>query len=151
MKNIIIGAVVVMAVIVGLVYWTSRPVQIKAYEFAGKIDKVQGNTIFTKGLFTVPDHPELTDPQYEQSMQITADNNTKIIKIVQILPTAAELKKSGGMYEPAKLKSEQQAGSIADIATGITDGVFAKSTSNIYKKDKFTASEIKYYTQESPK
>lgn len=123
--------------------------QVKAYEFAGRIEKIEGNVIFTKGVYQNEENPKGIELA-EAEKQIVVSQDTELVKITQIMPTVAELEASGGFYEPEKLKSEQSAGSMDDLNAGLTDGVFAKSSKNIYNKSKFTATEITYYVREYP-
>ena len=148
-SKILTSVIILLAIALGIYWIQSYQHRPQAMEFAGRTDHVDGNNIYTRGVYVNPKNVE-TDKPIEADMVISVDQNTKYIKVTQFLPTAAELEASGGMYEPAKLKSEEGEGSLQDIADEVTDGIFAKSDRNIYGKAGFTASEIKYYVRVQP-
>ncbi|OGE81595.1 MAG: hypothetical protein A3H72_03000 [Candidatus Doudnabacteria bacterium RIFCSPLOWO2_02_FULL_48_8] len=148
-KKTVFATIVILLIVVATWFWWQGQAAVKAYEFAGRIEKVEGPVIFTKGVYENAQNPKgLT--LAEEDKQIVVGEDTKLIKITQFMPTAAELEQSGGQYRPQDLRSEQSAGSLDDLAQGLTDGVFAKSDRNIYGQSKFVATEITYYVREYP-
>lgn len=146
-----------IALAVGLVYWQYQKVsgpaveEVKAYEFAAQIEKIDGKTIETKGIYLIPGKEDWTGPKYEKQMTVTVGANTKFVKITKILPTDEELKKTNGYFESSKLQSREEQGSLDDIQNGAVGGFVAKSDQDIYRLSSFTPTEIKYYVSELPK
>lgn len=160
MKKIqLIFLVVLLLVILGGIFiWqqksgkinTPPEEELKAYEFAGRIQSIEGSVIHTIGLFQIPGREDLSGPTYEKNMDIIVGSQTKLIKTVLQMPTDEELKKSNGYFDSNKLPKREVQGSLEELKEGIVDGVFAKSDSDIYKITSFTATEIKYFVPEYP-
>lgn len=149
MNKKIVISILVLIVIAALGFlWYSQQPKVKAYEFAGRVEKVEGNVIYTRGVFQNVQNPKGQELS-EAGMQIVVDDKTTLKKIIQYLPNAEELKKTGGLYRPEELRKEESVGSMDDLTNGLTDGVFAKSDRNIFGKTKFVATEITYYVRVS--
>ena len=152
-----VGVIVIVLIATG-VFWqqkfgkTTNPPkeEVKAYEFAAQIEKIEGSTIETKGIYLIPGKEDWTGPKYEKKITIVVGLNTKFVKITKILPTEEELKKTNGYFESGQLKSREEAGSFIDIQNGAVSGFVAKSDQDIYKLSSFTPTEIKYYVPEYP-
>lgn len=142
---IIAVVVLVVAGYFGATYYYNN--RYDSRQFIGPVQKVEGDTIYAKGNFVVAGHNELSGPNKLKDVKIVVGPSTKITKIQLYLPTAEELKKTGGVYYPDKLKNDTKVVSLDVLKSDLANSGFsidAKSVENIYSKSKFTASEISY-------
>ena len=118
-------------------------------EFIGQVKKVEGNVIWTNGVFVNQDNPELAKNGFRKdNVKIVVSSETTITKILMYMPTSEELKKTDGRWNPADLKQEETSGTVADLTDnkeGLTIRVL--SDKNIFNKSKFTAKRIEYIEQ----
>ena len=159
-KEYIVSIVVFLVLIlVGVLIWQKQSIktnnppkeEIKAYEFAAQIEKIDEKTIETKGIYVIPGKEDWTGPTYEKKMIIMVGADTKFVKVTKTLPTDEELKKTNGYFESGKLQSREEPGALVDIQNGAVSGFVAKSDQDIYKLSSFTPTEIKYYVNQLPK
>lgn len=127
--------------------------RITAKEFVGNIQKIEGNTIYVKGLYVVPEKPELADQQrgFTQEVQVLVSQDTQLIKIVLHMPTIEELKKTNGRWDPNKLPKEEVPANIEELTNkkeGLIIHVLTKN--NIFKKSKFVAKRIEFVQEVYP-
>jgi len=141
-KFLLVFLVVLLAGVIFGWGWYSKN-RVIAKEFIGTVKSVEGNAIVVEGVYSTPDQPELMQADKRKTIQIMADEETKLVKESLYLPSAEELKDTGGRYDPSKLKREESAGSLEDLkAENIS--IRAKSDINVYGSEFFTASEIRY-------
>ncbi len=81
-------------------------------------------------------------------MEVRVTSQTKIIKTVRQRPSPEELKKTNGMYRPEDIPSEDLPGSLDELKAGVVSGLVVDSANNIYGKNSFDASEVRYYIVE---
>jgi len=148
-KSIIVTAAALL--VLAAAFWFSwLAKQPKSYELAGRIERIEGNSIFLNGVYQVPDRPDLTVPENAKEVEVVVTAATRFVKTVLYLPSAAELEKTGGMYRPDDLRREEVAGAFDDIKNGGVDGIFAAAGKNVYGKSKFEASEVRYISAVAP-
>lgn len=150
---IIIGVTLIVGAGIFLTYWYFKASAIQTKEFAGNLQSIKGDSIFVKG------EPFLTDTKIAQSIGIGSSSmstveiiitaDTKITRTTFHIPTADELKKTNGMFEPDKLPREQSAVGLDTLendfkTTYYTIGVRAVSAINVIGQQKFTAKQIEY-------
>lgn len=133
--------IIVAALLVGGVWLFLHRVQ--SNEFVGKVTKADGNTLTMEGVFVVKDRPDLSNPSNSKTVSVVIDQNTKLTKEKLFLPTAQEVEKTGGRFNPSDLKREAIIGSIDDFKTGQVS-VRVLGMGNIYGKKLFVASEVIY-------
>jgi len=125
--------------------------RIEAKEFIGQVQKVEGSSVFLKGIFVTPDKPELARNGFNENVEIEIGPATQIVKIVMYMPTLKELEKTGGRWNPAELKREEKPGAIIDLTykkEGLTIRVVSET--NIFNKSKFIPQRIEYVEQVYP-
>ncbi len=133
---------IIILALVGAGFWIwsfNRGPSVKSYEFVGVIKNMDGQSLTLKGQFI--DNGNSVSKDTEVVVVVTAD--TKITKSSIHLPTAEEVRKTDGRYDPSKLKREMVAGSLSDLKN-FDSTVDIKSSSDIYNKSRFEASEIIY-------
>lgn len=140
----IITVVLLVIILIGFGYWFSTRERLKSREFVGVIVSTLDNKVTLNGFYRVPDQPgkEMVDQKID--VRIVVGPKTKLVKTLLYYPTAAELEKTGGAYNPADLKKEIVEGTIEDLKSGKVDGFSALSEKNVYGKGEFEASEIQY-------
>lgn len=124
-------------------WYKAQPV---AYEFIGRIQKMENGVLFANGTYTVQGRSDLSGPDTKTDVRITLAKDAKFVKEFVYLPTAKELEKTGGMYRASDLKREKTDGSADDLAWLLDSGAAARflSDGNIYKKSKFKVSTLEY-------
>jgi len=131
-----------------LLYQRSFKTDYDAFEFIGRIEKIEDNSIFLFGTYFAPDQPDLANAQNQKKVKVMIGSETKFVKTKLFLPTDEELKASGGRFRPDELKREEETGSLDDIKKILENSerfsIRVKSTKDIYGKSKFYASEISY-------
>lgn len=125
---------------------------IQSRSFGGGLVSVNSTpektTITVAGNFISEEHPEVArDPK---TVTITLDSKTQITRVMIAMPSEEELRASGGYFDGRDLKRESGSGSIETLIQDFNDeltthiNILVKTKDNIYNKDKFIASEIKY-------
>ena len=124
-------------------WYKAQPV---AYEFIGRIQKMENGTLFVNGTYQVPGRPDLSGPDTLTDVKITVSSKTEFIKELIYLPSLKELEKTGGMYKPSELRREKTAGAAGDLPElqSSNTGVKFISKRNIYKKNAFKADSLEY-------
>lgn len=112
--------------------------QVKANEFVGVVQGIEGSHMMVKGVYVVEGKEAALDDQKE--VWIEAGSNTKFVKTLIYYPTAEELRAD----PEGQRKTKTVDGTMDDITLGRADGIFIKSSKNIYRSKKFTADEIRY-------
>ena len=141
-KSFIILPLVVLIV---LGFWYYQKNKVEAHEFSGRVHKVnaENQSLTVQGVYVVKDRPDLSNPSNAKIVTILINKDTKIVKERLKLPTLEEAEKTGGRYDPSKLRREQTAGSLSDLnAENVS--ISAKASKNIYGRSSFAASEIIY-------
>lgn len=135
--------VLVVLVLVGFLsaYLIDRN-SVKAYEFVGKIEKVEGNNVYMHGNYLSPSHPEFSKPENAVDVRVVVKSSTELLKIVLYKPKNFNTK---NIVDPKSLKQEVLAGSIEDLSSGQVMELSIRSKSNIYNKSRWTASVATYY------
>lgn len=138
-KIMLIGAVVIL---VGSFFiWRGYLPKEKSYEFAGRIEKIVGDTIYLKGVYAKPAggyYPQYKPEGYNAKIQITP--KTKFVKTLLYLPDPRLT--GGAPFNTDDLKKENIPGTREDVSK--VDGIFVKTARNIYLKNSFKAMEIRY-------
>ena len=142
-KFLIIVVLVILAAGVVFGFWQYQKIKVESQEFAGRVLKVENGAIAVEGIYLVPERPDLVGPGNTKTVTVLVDSQTRLVKERLFLPSAEEVKDSGGRYDPAKLKRETSAGSLSDLKTENVS-VTAKAVKNVYGRSSFTASEIIY-------
>lgn len=124
-------------------WYKAQPV---AYEFIGRIQKMENGVLFANGTYTVQGRPDLSGPDTMTDVRITLAKNAKFIKEFVYLPTLKELEKTGGMYRPSELKREKTDGAADDLAElqSFNTGIKFVSNKNIYKRGAFKVISLEY-------
>lgn len=142
---VILAAVIISIWIFGRYPGTPR---IISNEFVGQVEKIEGNTVFVKGNFHSDNHPETLKPENRVEVQVTVGSKTTIARTSIMIPTAAELKKTNGLFDSSKLPQQTTNISLADLTTAIKSQqnimLDILATENIYGRSKFTASKMSY-------
>lgn len=141
---IIILIAVVLAGFLTQKYWAGSAT--RAYEFTGSIQKVEGQTIYMRGNYNSPDHPEWRADARAVDVKVRIGSDTKLVRITIHRPAnfAAQIA-AGTVIDPRTLKQEVTTGSLADLASGKVNGATISTSSNIYGDKKFRAQSITYY------
>jgi len=161
-KNQIIGLIAVIilgiALITGISYYkksptnSTPPVKHESYEFHGNVDKIQGNTLFVRGVFMDKDGQPILESAQDpstsvKSVQIEVAPSMQITRTALTLPTTAELKKTNGQFNVDDLKKSDSMVKFQAVADDFAKGtvsIYAKSAQNIFGVAKFTPSELSY-------
>ncbi len=147
-KNIIILILVLAVAVGGVLVWNWKfRIKYQSNEFVGRVEKIEGKTVSLKGVYVVLEHPEALSSANQKDISVTVTADTKFVKTSIFLPTAEELKKTGGVYKADDLKREVGVGTMEDITlndsvSGLS--VRVKSVENVYGRSSFVASEIGY-------
>lgn len=123
---------------------------LEATSFIASTEKIEGNSIYTEGVFDIPNHPEFYQPDKRVKMRVDVTSGTEYVKILLYMPTLEELKKTGGRWNPNELKKEEVQGSFDDIKP---DGMPLKITTekSIFKRTtSFKAKKIEYIKELYP-
>lgn len=132
----------------GGIYWDyKRP---KAYAFTGKIEKVEGSSVLAAGFYVGEQGPYRASSGSEDRAEILVTPETKIIKTVWMMPSNADLEKTGGRWDPNKLKKENKEVSIEDLRDEEGIPILVKTERDIFRKAKFQAQVIQFLKQEYP-
>lgn len=144
MRWIIILVALVLAGFLIQKYWAGS--RVRAYEFTGSIQKVDGQTIYMHGNYNSPDHPEWRADVQAIDVKVRVGLDTKLVRITIHRPAnfAAQVA-AGKAVDPGNLKQEVTAGSLADLASGKVNNATIETNSSIYGDKKFTAQSITYY------
>ena len=119
---------------------------IKAYEFTGSIQKIDGQTIYMRGNYNVPDHPELRNESQAFDAKVEVKSGTKFVRITIYRPAdLGEQLKAGKVVDPGELKREVKPGSLEDLVSGRVEGAVVETNNSIYNKRSFVAQSITYY------
>ena len=148
----IIVAALVIAVAVFVWNWKFR-VTIEAREFFGKIEKIENNVIYGKGVFVVPERPEFSSSDQIRDVKISVNSETKFVKTLVFLPSDEELKKTGGYFDGSKLPRENRDVSLEILNSELENRditVEVKANKNIFGKSRFLAAEVRYTVQFIP-
>ncbi|MBI4120362.1 MAG: hypothetical protein HY454_02750, partial [Parcubacteria group bacterium] len=130
-----------LILLVGVVWWWAT--RVSANEFVGKVQKVEGSQLTLEGVYLVKDRPDLMNPSNSKTVMVAITGDTKILKEALHLPTLDEVQKTGGRYDPSKLKRDVVVGAVGDFKIGETS-VTVNAGKNIYGKKSFTALEVRY-------
>lgn len=124
-------------------WYKAQPV---AYEFIGRIQKIENGVLFANGTYTVQGRPDLSGPDTMTDVKITVSPKTKFIKELVYLPSLKELEKTGGMYKPSELKREKTDGGADDLPElqSSNTGIKFVSNKNIYKRGAFKVISLEY-------
>mgnify|MGYP001559735826 CR=1 FL=1 len=148
-------AIAAIVVLVVLIFWgdfilslVGIKERIQSKEFIGQVLSVSGNSIFLKGSFTILNPKDLKAPRISpdlKEVEVIIDGKTKFVKTLLYLPSAEDLKKTGGRYNPDELKKEIRDGLLQDIKNNEGNlSIIVKSQNNIFNKQRFITSEIDY-------
>ena len=140
-KKIFLTITIFLLVAVLVFLWWSRN-RIEAREFAGTVSRVEGDKIFVDGVYLVAERPDLSNPDKRKMVAVLVGVQTRVIKEKLFLPTTEEVEKTGGRYDPVKLKRESVVSSIGELGEGVS--ITAKASANVFGRPSFTASEITY-------
>ena len=139
-----------LIVLGGLGIYYALKFRVGANEFAGMLQQgfdINSGTLVVKGAFKSEKNPEISKIRY--IVNIIIDKDTKITRVEVVLPTPEELKKTNGFYDGSKLERRFSQGSLEILAQDLGGrarpvNIFVTAKGNIYGKDSFVASEIKY-------
>lgn len=122
--------------------------KIEAKEFIGQLIEVKSNSIIIEGAYNISSFQDSDQNNFQpelKKVEVLVDSKTKFSKTLLYLPSAQDLEKTGGKYDPSGLKRGSAEGSLEDLK--IMEGgvsITAKSESNVYNRSRFFASEIQY-------
>ena len=143
LKFLVIIVVIIVAAGIVFGFWQYQKTRAEAKEFVGKVVKVESNTVTVEGVYIVLGRPDLSGPDKAKTVTVLLDAQTRLIKELLYLPSAEEVKDTGGRYNPSELKREEMAGSLDDLKDeGVSVRVIAAK--NIYGRSSFFAKEIRY-------
>lgn len=140
--------VILILILAGLLvfFFLGRRSSVQAYEFNGSVQKVEGQTVFMRGNYNAPDHPELRGGDRTLDAKVKVNKDTKFIQIAIYRPADLnEQIKNGKVVDPSEFKREVKTGSLEDLAGGNVQGAVVESAKNIYGRSSFTAQSITYY------
>jgi len=141
---IVLAAIIGGGIWVGWSYYVNLGPKIESHEFAGQIVNIDGNEITIEGAFVIVNQDSLSKNETREVV-VSVSDDTKITKTLLYIPTKAELEKTGGLFYPDKLKKDYQEVNLETLKSDDThSGLIVKSTTNIYGKSSFSASEISY-------
>lgn len=151
---------VVIVLIAGFVLYRNKIIfsnqkQQISHEFDGSFKSVANNIMTASGSFLSTDGVTRSDTQ--DNVQILISPQTRITKTSFAMPTAEELKKNNGMFEPEKLPKTTTVVSVddlkndADMGYGIGIEVKSAGDKNIIGLKSFSATEINYIIPSIPK
>jgi hypothetical protein len=141
-KKLAILAVFVILLVGLIIVLTRNRNQTQAFEFRGVVEKVESNTVYINGRYTINDEPigEL------MTVRVTIDSDTQIEKVLWHMPTADQLRVSGGRWSSNDIRKETVTGKLEDLNAENKSGLnlTAKSDKNVFGKPKFMADKISY-------
>lgn len=139
----IIVAVAVFVVLAMVMVWKwAYPARFSP-EFAGSVQRVEGNYIYAKGNFTVPDHlEEYYKPAHTKEVKILISSETEIVKWLIYNYNAPLANKPSDSAK--KYREEKIVGNVEDLKQGVPIKVVADENVNIFNKDEFTAARVEY-------
>ena len=150
-KKLIIAIIGILVLVVAALIWNWKfKVTAEAREFVGKVEKIEGSTIYAKGAFVVPDKPEFSGSDYIRDVKISITPETKFTKTLVFLPSAKELEKTGGYFDGSKLPRENRDASPEMMKNELNSRnivIEAKANKNIFQKSEFSVVEVKYTVQ----
>lgn len=150
-KKLIVTIIGILVVVVAVLIWNWKfKVTAEAREFVGKVEKIEGSTIYAKGAFIVPDKPEFSGSDYILDVKISVTPETKFTKTLVFLPSAEELEKTRGYFDGSKLPRENRDTSLEMMKNELDNRdivIEAKANENIFQKSEFLVVEIKYTAQ----
>lgn len=137
--------IIIIIIAAGIVFgfWQYQKTKIETKEFTGKVVRVEANAITVEGVYVVPDRPDLSGPDKTKTVIGLLDEQSRLIKERLYLPSAEEVEKTGGRYDPSKLRREETPGSVEDLREGDTS-VRIIAARNIYGLSSFSVREIRY-------
>ena len=121
--------------------------KIRAYEFAGRIESIEGNQISMAGFFVVKDRPDLSGANQEKKVIVEISDQTKIIKETIRLPRPEEIKDPNGIFRVDDLKKENREATLDELKSDLAKsdiGLRVSSSINIYGRANFIADQISY-------
>jgi hypothetical protein len=144
-KIILIAALVIL---LGASFWFMLTQErVKAYEFVGDVEKIEGSEILMEGLFVVEGRPDLASDKNRNQATVVLNQDTKYMKEVIMLPKPSDLESPDATFKVDDLKKETIQVTLEQLRQDLElepVGVRVKSDKNIYGKRKFQASEIFY-------
>ncbi|MEK7138613.1 MAG: hypothetical protein AAB799_00335 [Patescibacteria group bacterium] len=147
MKKIRLVLALVVIIVVGLLiqkFWPTS--DIKAYEFTGSIEKVEGQTMYMRGNYNVADHPELRDNGRSFDAKIKVKSDTKFVRINIYRPADLGAKLAAGeAVDPSTFRREVKSGSLEDLKSGMVKEAVIETSKSIYGKESFSAQSVTYY------
>jgi hypothetical protein len=112
--------------------------------FEGNVREVGVDYILVEGKYQT----DLSDAEAKlTTVKVSVNSITLLSRKTFVIPSAEELAKTGGRFEPAKLPTKESPSSMQMLAQDSNKaslGVTVKSFENIYGKKSFVASEINY-------
>ncbi len=145
-RTVIAVVAIAMALVAVLLLQTkSGTPKAKATQyFEGNVKEVGVDYILVEGKYQT----DVSDPSTKLVVVKATVNATTLFKRKAFqLPTAEDLAKTGGMFEPAKLPMKESPSDMETLAQDYNKaslGVTLKSFENIYGQKVFSASEINY-------
>ena len=111
-KRFLVYLVLTMAIIAGgLLFWFN---QTKTHEFAGSVERIEGNTIFATGFFSENGQPIPDKEDKKANIEILVNSNTKLTRLVLKIPQGVT------MFNTNDLEKEE---SLTDLETIINDSL----------------------------
>ncbi len=141
LKIVISVLVLVAGVVSGYQWYKNKPA---SHKFVGNVVEVvkDSGQIKISGVYILDATDKPQDAKTEEVV-VDYDSSTKFIKTVMYRPSDEELKKSNGVWDMSKIKTDTVAGSIDDLS--INRMVTVKTHSNILGASKISASEVSYF------
>ena len=153
-KKILVAELIALIILGAFgVYYTFKLHQknmIIATNFSGGLVNIDSgaSTLTVYGSFNSDKHPEVA--KIPKTIKIKINDQTKITRVVVVMPTQEQLIESHGFFDGSKLQRNSSTGSFHTIVKDFPDdktthlNIFATASNNVYGKDSFMASEIKY-------
>ena len=140
-----VGAIAMALVAVLLLQAKPRTPEGKATEFfEGNVKEVGVDYILVEGKYRT----DLDDMSKELvTVKATVGNTAVLTRRTFQIPSAEELAKTGGRFEPAKLPLKESGSNMETLAQDSNKsslGVVVKAFGNIYGEKVFSASEVTY-------
>ena len=144
MRLILALVVVLAAVFLIQKFWPTS--DIKAYEFTGVVEKVDGQTIFMNGNYNIADRPDLRDESQAFNAKVKLKSDTKFVRINIYRPAALGQRiQAGEVVDPSTFRREVKPGSLDDFKNGMVKEAVVETSKNIYDKESFFAQSVTYF------
>ena len=134
---------ILVLLLLGAWYISYKPGEkIKVYEFAGNMERMEGDTVWLKGNYSSEEVQGLSGPENELVMEVKFTPDTKAEKVTWVFPPEAE---KTGIYDFSLATKGTVEGSLEDWKALGLNGMIVRSEKNIYGKTQMEAASFRYF------